>query len=146
MNESQFPVELSLHVRWGEMDALGHVNNAFYFKYFEDARIEYFKHLDYETFSASDEVGPVLAQISCQFKRAIVYPDTIRIRTWVVKIGNSSMQMDYSVFSESQNAEVATGSSIVVMINYQTNQKVRISDGMRERIQQFQGTFERPES
>ena len=125
-------------VRFHELDVLDHVNNATYFKYYEDVRIDYFKQLGFDTFRPSDPIGPVLAQISCQYRSAIVYPDTIRTYTWVEKIGNTSLQMDYSIFSETQNAIVATGSSIVVMVNYTSNEKVRVSDEIRERIKKIE--------
>jgi acyl-CoA thioester hydrolase len=138
MERPKGATERTHRITWGEMDALGHVNNATYFKYYEDVRIDYFKQLGFDTFKPSDPIGPVLAQISCQYRSPIVYPDTIRTYVWVEKIGNTSLQMDYSIFSEAQNAIVATGTSIVVMVNYATNEKVRVSDDIRERIKQME--------
>lgn len=75
-------------VRWGDLDALNHVNNAAYFRYFEEARVQ--------LFSAAGLVLPneamiMLAHINCDFIRQVEYPETVVIELTVGKIGNTSM-------------------------------------------------------
>ena len=137
-----YPVSINCSVRWGEMDALGHVNNTVYFRYFEDVRIEYFKKLGFEAVTANQEMGPILAQISCQFIRPVEYPDQVTIAVWVARIGNTSLQMDYEVYSEQHQGIVATGSSVIVLINYQNGSKIQVSDELRKQIQDLQVAFQ----
>ena len=111
-NKTNYNFEISRKVNWGDMDALGHVNNAKYFSYFEEARIEYIFHLGFETVTQQDRTGPILANISCDFLRPIVFPDTLTIGTGVIKIGKASMQMDYEIYSEQQKTKVAKGTSV----------------------------------
>lgn len=121
------------------MDALGHVNNTTYFSYYENVRIEYFRSLGFESIIPEDNVGPVLASISCNFLKPVVYPDTIIIGAGIRKVGNSSIQLDYDIFSEQQKKIVSTGSSVVVMVNYRTGRKERVSDDIRKKIREIEG-------
>ncbi len=139
MKPRNYPVSISKQVRWGEMDALGHVNNTVYFRYFEDVRIVYFEKLGYKNVTAAEKVGPILARIDCNFRRPLVYPDTITVGAWVSKIGNTSMQLDYEVYSHTQEAVVAEGSSIVVMLDYSKGEKIAISEEQRTQIAALQG-------
>lgn len=116
------------------MDALGHVNNTLYFRYFEDARIAYFAKMGFTTFAVNSGEGPILAQTSCQFIRPVTFPDTLTVGVWVEKIGQSSMQMEHELYSHSQQSVVARASSVVVMVNYATGEKVRVSDEIREGV------------
>ncbi len=73
-------------IRWGDMDAMGHVNNTVYFRYMEQARIGWFEGL-----LPSDEAwrstGIVIANASCNFKRALNYPGTVEVRVLVGRAG-----------------------------------------------------------
>ena len=69
-------------IRWGDMDAMGHVNNTVYFRYMEQARIGWF-----EALFPGDEVwrstGIVIVNASCNYKRPITYPGTVEVRVMV---------------------------------------------------------------
>ena len=140
MTNSNYPVSMSFPLRWGEMDALGHVNNAVYFSFFEDVRIKYLERLGFNTFTPEFSLGAVLAQIDCQFLRQLEYPDTITLGCRVERIGNTSLTMIYEVYSENLNAIAAKGSSVVVMVNYQTGQKFRVPEEMRQKIAELEGS------
>src|SRR5262249_9770958 len=71
------PVVVELPVVWGEMDSYRHVNNAVYFRYFEAARLEYFRRLGWFEYEEQTGVGPILAATSARFRRPLSYPDTI---------------------------------------------------------------------
>lgn len=136
-----YPIQISCPIRWGEMDALGHVNNTIYFRYFEEVRLAYFKAIGFEAVTATHELGPILAQINCQFIQPLVFPDHITIGVWVPKIGNTSLHMHYEVYSEQIQSVVAEGTSVVVLINYKTGNKVPVSDQLRDQIQELQADF-----
>ncbi len=138
-NSLTFPFRIKLDVQWGEMDALGHVNNANYFKYFEAARIQYFEKMSVGEITNTSETGPILATISCQYKRAVSYPDQLTVAISVVKIGNTSLQMDYQVYSKQLDGIAATGSSVVVWINYGSGEKIAITDAMKRKISGLEG-------
>ena len=70
-------MELQIPVQWGDMDAFQHVNNTVYFRYFENARLEYFRRPGWFEFERATGIGPILASTQARFRRPLTYPDTI---------------------------------------------------------------------
>jgi acyl-CoA thioester hydrolase len=87
-----------MRMRWGDMDALGHMNNTIYFRYFEQARISWFDRIgvDYRT----QTEGPVLGDISCRFLLPIVYPADLEVTLQAGPPRRSA----FSLFSEIREA------------------------------------------
>ncbi len=133
--DSPFTFRIELVIRWKELDALNHVNNAQYFSYLEEARIQFINHLKLESISARKNEGPILAHVACDFLSPILYPDTLSIGSGVCRIGRSSFDIDHDIFSQQQNKLVATAHSVVVMLDYLTGKSVPIPDEMRNRIE-----------
>jgi acyl-CoA thioester hydrolase len=125
-------VEILIDVQWGDMDALGHVNNAKFFSWFESARIALFMKIGVAIDGGG--VGPILATTQCDFLKPVVYPATVRIRARLTKIGETSMTMEYGV-EDAKDASVryARGTSVAVLVEYGTGQKVRVPDDVRRR-------------
>jgi len=141
MSESplgRWPLVLPLRVAWGDMDAYRHVNNTIYLRWFESARILYFERVALVSEGGYDAVGPILARATVDFRRPVTYPDTVTIEATVPRFGNTSFEMRYRATSAAQNAVVAEGDSIVVMMNYQTGQKVPVPAELRARIEAFE--------
>ncbi len=133
------PIQITLPIAWGDMDAFQHVNNVMYFKYFESARIKYFESVAAMKEMNHTGIGPILAHTSCQFKRPLTYPDTITVGAKVKSMGNSSFVMEYMITSEVLKGQVAAvGEGVIVMVNYKTGEKVPISDEMRKAIEVLQ--------
>ncbi|MGH8770338.1 MAG: acyl-CoA thioesterase, partial [Burkholderiales bacterium] len=78
----------TIEVRWGDMDALGHVNNAVYLRYLEQARISWMTQLRPDIFQR--EEGPILVAARCQFMRPIVYPAKISVSCVAGELKRSS--------------------------------------------------------
>src|SRR5438270_12807418 len=89
-----FPVIVELPVVWGDMDSYRHVNNVVYFRYFENARLEYFRRLDWFNYDRETGIGPILASTSARFRRALTYPDTIRIGARVIAVDVDRLTFD----------------------------------------------------
>ena len=79
-------------------------------------------------------VGPILAHTECRFVRPLAFPDTVRARTAIRSVGNTSFVMAYEVGSEALEAVAATGSGVIVMIDYATGEKVPIDDALRSAL------------
>lgn len=58
-------------MRWGDMDAVGHLNNTYYFRYLEQVRIEWLNSLGYGI--DPEGIGPVLANTACTFRKQLTY-------------------------------------------------------------------------
>jgi acyl-CoA thioester hydrolase len=100
-------------IPWGDMDALGHVNNARYFDYFQEARIEWLRVLNVHL---TQQIGPVVIHVDCTFLKPVVYPATIKINSYLHSIGNSSMIMDHELYQG--DVLMAKGSSKIVWVDY----------------------------
>lgn len=133
-----FPVQVTLPVQWGDMDAFDHVNNTMYFRYFETARLAYFEHLNLLKTMQQDQIGPILAETACRFKRPITYPDTIRVGAAVSENHPFGFLMQYGIYSETQDAVCSVGSGRIVLLDYQSGQKIKPDEKMLKRIQSLQ--------
>ena len=136
---ADFPVTISLPVQWGEQDALGHVNNIIYFRWFESARIEYLRRLGQTAEGSPNKTGVIVAAIGCDFRRPVTYPDTVLVGARVLRIGNSSMTMEHAVFSESQQAIVAEGTSTIVAFDHAAKRSQPVPEAVRQAIRQLEG-------
>jgi len=136
MNESLagFPVVIDIPVAWGEMDALRHVNNIVYFRYFESARIAYFEKLRFWEFMNQTGVGPILASIQCKFKIPLTYPDTVSVGTRIPSIEQDRFVMEYRAVSHKSQAIAAEGEGVVVSYNYHESKKTPLPEEMKQRI------------
>src|SRR4051812_33922381 len=96
------PLQITLPVQWGDQDAFGHVNNVVYFRWMESARIEYFRRNGLSDTMAEHGVGPILASIKCDFRRQLLYPDTLQISASIASVGRTSIKMLHRVYSTTQ--------------------------------------------
>jgi acyl-CoA thioester hydrolase len=128
-------VVIELPVAWGEMDANRHVNNAVYFRYFESARLEYFRRLDWFAFERATGVGPILASVQARFRKALSYPDTISVATRVTSLAEDRFTMPYRLVSHRLDALAAEGEGTIVTYHYGEGKKVPIPDELRRRIE-----------
>src|SRR4249920_2790349 len=95
----QLPTVITLPVQWGDQDAFGHVNNVVYFRWMESARIAYFRQANLGVADNKHGIGPILASIKCDFRRQLIYPDTLVISASIVSFGRTSMKMVHRVYS-----------------------------------------------
>ncbi|MEW6690675.1 MAG: thioesterase family protein [Pseudomonadota bacterium] len=124
-------------IRWGDMDAMGHVNNTVYFRFMEQARISWFRALVPER-EAWVSTGIVIANASCNYKRAITYPGTVEVRLYVGRPGGSSVATHYElrvINGEPRDPELyADGAAVVVFVDMKAQKAKRIPNGIRERL------------
>ena len=133
-NAAPFPLVTTIDVQWGEMDALGHVNNARYFTWLESARIALFQRIGVAT-SGALTIGPILATTTCDFARPVVFPARVEVGVRVAKVGETSIVMDYEIRDAATPSIVyARASSVAVLIDYRSMQKVRVPEDVREAI------------
>jgi acyl-CoA thioester hydrolase len=136
---SEFPVVIEWPVAWGDMDAFGHVNNIYYFRYFESARIAYFERIAFMETMERTGVGPILAAARCRFKYAVRYPDTVHVGVRVTEMGEDRFLMEYRVVSGSSGRVAAEGDGLIVAYDYRENRKAPIPEETRRRIEELEG-------
>lgn len=114
-------------IAWGDMDALGHVNNGKYFDYFQEARIEWLSKMN---FSMREKTGPVVIHVACTFLKPLVYPARVNLLTSLHDLGHTSMIMDHDLYLG--ETLVAQGVSKVVWIDYTQNKAVPLPQAIRD--------------
>ncbi len=125
---------LRMPIRWGDMDAMGHVNNTVYFRYFEQARIDWFLELGTPA-DPTLEVGPVIVNAHCDFLRQLRYPGDIEVTTYVGAIGRSSVETIQEIRRiDASDVLIAAGGAKVVWIDYAREKSVALPDDLRLRL------------
>jgi acyl-CoA thioester hydrolase len=117
-------------VRWGDMDAMGHVNNTVYFRYAEQSRIEWLESLGY-SLDAGREEAAVIVNASCTFLVPITYPATVEVRLFAGKPGRSSVPTYYEMRCGGDDTLYAEGAAKVIWFNPATGKSVPLPDRIR---------------
>ncbi|MBL7785486.1 MAG: acyl-CoA thioesterase [Chitinophagales bacterium] len=134
----EFKYHLPLQLRWRDVDALQHVNNAVYLTYLEMARGRYFTDV-YEWDWDND--GMILANVSINYRLPILLTDKSTILTRISQVGNKSFTMEYVITVERHGQILAacTATSVQVMYDYTTQQTLAIPPHLKLRIADYEG-------
>jgi acyl-CoA thioester hydrolase len=135
-----FPVIVENPVVWGEMDSYRHVNNTVYFRYFENARLEYFRRLGWFEYEQENGIGPILAATQARFRKPLTYPDRVWTGARLGALGEDRFTMEHLVVSERLDSVVTEGQGTIVSYNYAEGRKVPLTEELRRRIAQLEAT------
>jgi acyl-CoA thioester hydrolase len=125
-DDAQHVHTTEIAVRWGDMDAGGHVNNSRFFTYFEEARVAWLgAALGTPLFTES---GPVLAEASCDFKQPLVHPATLTIDVYATPPGRSSLRNVYDAALRDSGERMAVGTAVLVWVDVETGETVPVPD------------------
>ena len=118
-----------ISIRWGDMDAMGHVNNTVYFRYMEQARVEWFEGLGYRV-NPEQEV-PLIINASCTFLVPLTYPGKVEVRMYAGHAGRSSLPTYYEVRRLDDERLCADGAAKIVWANPQTGKSMPLPEFLR---------------
>jgi acyl-CoA thioester hydrolase len=122
--------EMVMPIRWGDMDAMGHVNNTTYFRYFETIRIDWMTEIGGPPSSSGD--GPVIVNAFCTFIKQLEYPGDIRLRHYVANPGRTSFDTYLTIERTDQPGVIyAEGGATMVWVNFQQQKSVPLPDWLR---------------
>lgn len=143
MNEvlKDYTVVLEMPVRWGDMDARGHVNNTIYYRYFESTRIALFQFFDIYEEPTEVRIGPILSFQSCYYKAPLVYPDTVLVGAKISSIEGSKIVIKHLLFSDTLGRVAAEGEAHIIWYNYEEKEKAVISDDLKNKLLQLKDHF-----
>jgi acyl-CoA thioester hydrolase len=123
----------SIQIRWGDMDAIGHVNNTEYFRYMEQARIDWFT--DSLGTLGDGGSGPVLVNAQCTYLKQLRYPGNVEVRIFVGAVGRSSMETTYELRrSDQPDVLYAEGKATVVWVSFAEEKSAPLPDHIRARL------------
>ena len=129
-----YPILLLQDVIWGDMDAFGHVNNTVYFRYFEDARWEFFNRHGVNEYKTNHNIGPILATTHCNFKLPLEFPDRVRIGARYTIPTPKKINMEYVVYSERLAGIAAEGEALLVYYDYASGRSCDIPGEIRDQM------------
>lgn len=132
-----YPLSQTQPIVWNDMDALQHINNTVYFRYFEDVRVVMLEKLKTFDFVKSHNIGPVVASTRCDYRAPLVYPDTITTVSWVENIQEKRYTMKYEIHSHNQDRCVAEGEALIVYCDFNTGRSCPIPEQTQADLQAF---------
>jgi len=113
-------------VRFRDVDALGHVNNAAYLTYLEQARIAFLAPM------GADQTGMILARAEIDFRAQVGFGDEVEIEVEPLRVGTKSFELGYTV--RVRGAVVAEAKTVLVAFDYSAGQAVPVPDGWRSAL------------
>ncbi|MGF6369354.1 acyl-CoA thioester hydrolase [Paraburkholderia sp. RAU6.4a] len=135
MSDFHAVFEMTMPIRWGDMDAFGHVNNTVYFRYMEQVRISWFEHMDFVGQRAHGQ-GPVIVNASMEFLKQLHYPGDVIGRMSVATPGRSSFDTAFELLrADEPDTLYARGAARCVWIDYAAGKSVPVPDVLRAAIQ-----------
>lgn len=130
-----FPVVIELDVAWAEMDSFAHVNNIVYFRYFENARINYFVRVGWFDLLRDVGLGPIVKSADAVFRKPVKYPDRLTVGARITNIGSDRVTFEHRVISATWNDVAAEGEAVVVCYDYRANRKAPLPEQLVAAIQ-----------
>ena len=132
----------SLQVRFRDIDAFGHVNNAVFFSYVELARIRYLLDV-LQPATAFDRLPLILARVELDFRSPIAFGDEVIVETRVDRIGRTSFGMSHRMTAGSEGRLAGDVRTVLVTYDYEAARPIRVPDDWRRRIGEHEGrTFD----
>ncbi|MCY2993049.1 MAG: thioesterase family protein [Planctomycetota bacterium] len=131
---ADYPVVVALPIQWGDQDAFGHVNNTLPLRWFETSRVVLLEQIGLGHLMSGDGLGPIVVSITCNYRRQVVYPDTVHVATKVADIGPARLILAHAVYSESQRAVTTDGQTVIVFFDYQAQRPRRVPDEVRVKM------------
>jgi len=129
-------------IRWGDMDALGHINNTEYFRYMEQTRVEWLEEMGY-TVDLTQKEGIVVVTANCTFKVPLVYPGSVEVQMYIENVGRSSFSTTYELRLRGNDLMYAEGSSTLVWISIATAKSIPLPSNLKMHLESrlSQGKF-----
>lgn len=136
---SSYLFSYPIDVRYGDLDPQGHVNNANFLTFFEQARINYLVSLGlFDKAQSSIDVGIILADAHITFLAPVLYGMDVQVQVGVTRLGNKSLTMEYLMLNAATGMELARGSTVLVTFDYHSHQTIPIPVLWREKISNFE--------
>jgi len=146
MTQTNHPYEISLEVAFRDIDAMGHVNNAVFFAYYEMVRIKYLGEImEHSGLMGTEllDLPLILVEANCIYKSPALLTEMIYVGTGISRFGNKSFDMLYRVQGEDGRL-IAYGKTVQVMYDYISRSAFPIPDSLRDYVARYQGTWQPP--
>lgn len=127
-----------IEVRYGDLDPQGHVNNARFLTYIEQARVVYYKHLGLWEESSFIDFGAILAEVRVTFLVPIHWGEPVRVGMRITRLGNKSMTAEYCLKNTENGTVYATSMAVLVAYDYRQACTIPVPEDWRKKIIEFE--------
>jgi acyl-CoA thioester hydrolase len=134
----EFKYYYPIEVRYGDLDPQGHVNNAKYLTYMEQARTGYLRHLGLWKGGSFMDLGIILADAQITFQAPILFEHSLQVGVRTARLGNKSFDVLHSIENSQDGSLFATGKSVLVAYDYHTQRTLPIPDSWREILSKYE--------
>ncbi|KQT13586.1 acyl-CoA thioesterase [Ramlibacter sp. Leaf400] len=125
--------EMDMPLRWGDMDAMGHVNNTVYFRYLETLRIDWFRSLD--CVPDPRGTGPLVVNAFCNFHKQLEFPGDIHLKMYASDPGRSSFETWATIErTDDRGVVYASGGATTVWVDFPAQKSVPLPDWFRKHL------------
>src|SRR4030095_615344 len=117
----------------------GHMNNAKFITFMEQARVEYFKtfpEINFLKRVENPELSIILAEVTCTYKSPVLLDEVLVVKIRTTELKRSSFIMEYEMTEEKSGRLAATGKTIGVFYNYQAEKSIPIPEEIRRRFEE----------
>jgi acyl-CoA thioester hydrolase len=124
---------MTIPIRWGDMDAMGHVNNTTYFRYLETIRIEWMRSIGCQPDPQGE--GPVIVNAFCTFYQQLEYPGDVMATMFVSDVGRSSFETWCTLErADNPGTVYASGGATTVWVDFPKQKSAPLPASMRARL------------
>lgn len=125
--------ELVIPIRWGDMDAMGHVNNTVYFRYLETIRIDWFDKIGFSPDPSGE--GPVIVNAFCNFYKQLEYPGDVLAKLYVSDPARTTFESWCTLERTDQPGVIySAGGATTIWVNFPKQKAVPLPDWVRELV------------
>lgn len=131
--QKKLSFEMTIPIRWGDMDAMGHVNNTIYFRYLEIVRVEWLRQVGGPPDPSGE--GPVIVNAFCNFLKQLEYPGDVLARHYVANPGRSSFDTFITLERVDQPGVIyAEGGATTVWMDFPSGKSAPMPDWLRQLV------------
>jgi acyl-CoA thioester hydrolase len=129
-----------MEVRYGDLDPQGHVNNAAFLTYFEQARVRYLTELGlFARDQSFADIGVIVADIHIRYIAPVFWGTLLQVGVRTAAIGNKSLTLDQCVMNDATQQMHATGTVVLVAYDYHAHATILVPDAWRDKITWYEG-------
>ena len=136
-SRTDFDYWVTLATRWGDLDAMQHINHATYLTFMETARLDYYEYLGFERQNWDHIKGTILGSMTVYYHQQVLHPAQLDIGQRISKVGYKSFDILTGIFVADQNIPALTATFTVVCFNYKKNTTIPVPDKIRDKCREL---------
>lgn len=137
-----FPVVIEIDVGWSDMDSYDHVSNLVYFRYFQDARINYLSRVGWLDSKRTSGLGPIVKSTSATYRKPVKYPDRVWVGVRAADVLADRVTFEHKIVSKAWDAVACEGTAVLVSYDYTNGCKAALPASVRRAIEELEDTKE----